>query len=172
MMWSQCSRFKHGWPSPSLLKRNGQLETERLSQTELLHALPRIPASSLQQDAKRLHLGQGDRETEGGAAAKILGRGYTVLDNFGSGSRTVIRQKWSCAQLHFDAKASGIVKKILQACGLDWQTTTALELDHLVPRLVCLKCSGGNKCNGDRIMYVRGWRNAVGRSHTLLHANY
>ncbi|KAF7977023.1 hypothetical protein HWV62_4974 [Athelia sp. TMB] len=102
-----------------------------------------------------------DRETEEGATAKVLGRGYTVPDNFGSSSRTAIRQKWSCAQLHFDAKASGIVKKILQACCLDWQRTSALELDRLDPRLVCLKCSGGNKCNGDRIMSVRGWRTAV-----------
>jgi len=82
--------------------------------------------------------------------------------SLGSGYRSgVVRQPWSCEDLEYDEKASRVVKKILQACGWDWKTMTVKELDKLDPRLVCLKCTYGHRCDGERRVSVRNWRNAV-----------
>lgn len=71
------------------------------------------------------------------------------------------RKEWSIDGLFFDNKASRTVQKILDACGLDYKTVTAEELDEHDPRIVCLKCSFGYKCDGERGFPVRTWRNAV-----------
>lgn len=94
--------------------------------------------------------------------AKALGVGYHRYPD------AVIRQKWSCKHLHYDEKASGVIKNILQACGWDWKTTTAADMDRRDPRLVCLKCSFNRRCDGERIMMVRGWRSAVSSVSTHL----
>jgi hypothetical protein len=70
----------------------------------------------------------------------------------------LIRQKWTCEKLEF---ASGVVRKIIETCGWNWKTMTAKELDKLDPRLVCLKCTWGHRCDGERRVTVRNWRSAV-----------
>lgn len=72
------------------------------------------------------------------------------------------RKKWDCSALKFDSKASVVVKHILEACGLPL-TTKVKELDELDPRLICLKCTHGGRCDGFRRAPVRSWRNTVGR---------
>ncbi|KAG1730700.1 uncharacterized protein EDB91DRAFT_1156653 [Suillus paluster] len=74
---------------------------------------------------------------------------------------STVQQKWSSDDLDFDKKASRTVKNILEACDLDWRDVTAPELDDLDPRLVCLKCSYGNRSDGERPMVVRSWRESV-----------
>jgi hypothetical protein len=82
--------------------------------------------------------------------------------SLGNGYRSgVVRQPWSCEYLEYDEKASRVVKKILLACGWNWKTMTVKELDKLDPRLVCLKCTYGHRCDGERRVSVRSWRNAV-----------
>ncbi|KZT19471.1 hypothetical protein NEOLEDRAFT_1142039 [Neolentinus lepideus HHB14362 ss-1] len=71
------------------------------------------------------------------------------------------RQKWSCSTLSLDVKASNIVANIVMACGLNPKETTAAEMDKLDPRIVCLKCTYGHECDGERLVQVRTWRNAV-----------
>ncbi|EPQ54501.1 hypothetical protein GLOTRDRAFT_139079 [Gloeophyllum trabeum ATCC 11539] len=71
------------------------------------------------------------------------------------------RQTWSCKKLVFDEKASKVVVNILVACGMDPRTTTVAELDKEDPRLVCLKCTYGHRCDGERRVQVRCWRNMV-----------
>ncbi|TFK42253.1 hypothetical protein BDQ12DRAFT_677886 [Crucibulum laeve] len=71
------------------------------------------------------------------------------------------RRKWSTEFLSFDDKASKAVKNILEACRMDWKTTTTAEMDASNVRLVCLKCSFGNRCDGERMFTVMTWRNAV-----------
>ncbi|KAF9461968.1 hypothetical protein BDZ94DRAFT_1220801 [Collybia nuda] len=71
------------------------------------------------------------------------------------------RKAWSSEQLSFDEKASRVVRGILGGCGLDPETTSAVALDKLDPRLVCLKCSFGAKPDGERRFSVWSWRNAV-----------
>lgn len=80
----------------------------------------------------------------------------------------VVRTAWTCKNLEYDEKAARVVQKILDACGWDWKTMTTERLDQLDPRLVCLKCSWGNRCDGDRIMTVRSWRSAVCYAWLLL----
>jgi hypothetical protein len=87
-----------------------------------------------------------------GEAALSLGSGYP---------KQFIRQKWSSEKLEFDGKASGVVKKIIETCGWNWKTMTAKELDKLDPRLVCLKCTWGHRCDGEWRVTVRNWRSAV-----------
>lgn len=70
------------------------------------------------------------------------------------------RRQWSTRWLFFDDKASRTVKNILDACGMP-STTTVQEMDEADPRLVCLKCSFGAKCDGERIFSVLTWRNAA-----------
>ncbi|KAG1779671.1 hypothetical protein EV702DRAFT_1085829 [Suillus placidus] len=74
---------------------------------------------------------------------------------------STVQREWSTDGLEFDEKASRTVKNILDACDLDWREATVLELDNLDPRLVCLKCSYGNCCDGERPMTVRSWRESV-----------
>jgi hypothetical protein len=81
-----------------------------------------------------------------------LGDGYQA---------NVVRQQWTCEHLEYDEKASRVVRKILQDCGWDWKTMTVEELDRLDPRLVCLKCTYGHRCDGERRVSVRNWRSAV-----------
>ncbi|EAU80551.1 hypothetical protein CC1G_09948 [Coprinopsis cinerea okayama7 len=61
----------------------------------------------------------------------------------------------------FHFTASLVVKNILAACGYHWANTTAAMMDEVDPRVVCLKCSFGNRCDGERIFSVHTWRNAV-----------
>ncbi|KAF9071977.1 hypothetical protein BDP27DRAFT_1321230, partial [Rhodocollybia butyracea] len=70
------------------------------------------------------------------------------------------RRRWTTRLLEFDPKASRTVKNILDACGLP-ATTTVPRLDDLNPRIVCLKCSYGAKCDGEREHRVMTWRTAV-----------
>ncbi|KAJ7657993.1 hypothetical protein B0H17DRAFT_1097587 [Mycena rosella] len=71
------------------------------------------------------------------------------------------RKEWSSDSMFFDEKASRAVKRILEACGLDHRTVTTEEMDTLDPRFICLKCSYGAKCDGQRPRQVMPWRNAV-----------
>ncbi|KAF6753196.1 hypothetical protein DFP72DRAFT_426008 [Ephemerocybe angulata] len=77
-----------------------------------------------------------------------------------AGNEKLRRAKWNCDQLGFDEKASGLVKRILEACGMP-VTATVKELDAADPRLVCLKCTYGKKCDGERRVSVLTWRRAV-----------
>lgn len=72
-----------------------------------------------------------------------------------------MQQEWSTDDLELDKKASQTVRNIIDACDLDWREVTVSELDNLDPRLVCLKCSYGNRCDGERPMMVRSWRESV-----------
>ncbi|KAJ7155902.1 hypothetical protein C8R43DRAFT_998367 [Mycena crocata] len=71
------------------------------------------------------------------------------------------RTEWSTDTLFFDEKASRAVKKLLEACGLDHTVATTEEMDKLDPRFICLKCSYGARCDGQRPRKVMPWRNAV-----------
>ncbi|KDQ62846.1 hypothetical protein JAAARDRAFT_202398 [Jaapia argillacea MUCL 33604] len=71
------------------------------------------------------------------------------------------RKPWSSEKLIFDEKASRVVWKILMACGLNPYQTTAVQLDDLDPRIVCLKCTHGHTCDGERRVQVRTWRKTV-----------
>jgi hypothetical protein len=84
--------------------------------------------------------------------ALALGKGY---------QKGFVRKKWTCEKLQFDDTASNVVRKIIEACGWDWKAMTVEELDELDPRLVCLKCSWGHWCDGERRVTVRSWRVAV-----------
>ncbi|KAG2141027.1 hypothetical protein DEU56DRAFT_796766 [Suillus clintonianus] len=74
---------------------------------------------------------------------------------------STVQREWSMDGLEIDKKASRTVRNILDACNLNWRETTVLQLDNLDPRLVCLKCSYGNLCDGERPMIVRSWRESV-----------
>ncbi|KAJ7024421.1 hypothetical protein C8F04DRAFT_162777 [Mycena alexandri] len=76
------------------------------------------------------------------------------------------RREWSSDSIFFNEKASKVVKRILFACGLDHQVTTTREMDELDPRFICLKCSYGAKCDGQRPRKVMSWRHAV--QHCML----
>lgn len=71
------------------------------------------------------------------------------------------RDAWDVYErLEFDDNASKTVKNILTACGLNDKTRVD-ELDELDYRVVCLKCTFGNKCDGERRVRVWSWRDAV-----------
>jgi hypothetical protein len=72
------------------------------------------------------------------------------------------RCEWTSEHLHFDERASRTVKNILEACGLNWEKTTVADMDGRNDRLVCLKCTFGAKCDGERRVRVWSWRDAVG----------
>lgn len=72
------------------------------------------------------------------------------------------RCDWTPKHLHFDDRASRTVKNILEACDLDWKKTTVADMDGRNDRLVCLKCTFGAKCDGERRVRVWSWRDAVG----------
>ncbi|KAJ7651573.1 hypothetical protein DFH06DRAFT_1207421 [Mycena polygramma] len=76
------------------------------------------------------------------------------------------RKEWSSDSLFFDEKASRVVKRLLEACGLNHEVVTTQEMDELDPRFICLKCSYGAKCDGQRPRKVMPWRNAV--QHCML----
>ena len=87
--------------------------------------------------------------------ALSLGKGYHQYED------RVVRQQWNSEKLEYDKDASRVIKKILQTCGWDWKTMTVGKLDQLDPRLVCLKCTYGHRCDGERRVSVRSWRSAV-----------
>ena len=68
---------------------------------------------------------------------------------------------WNTDALELDEKASRATRNVLEACGMDWQTTTAEELDARDPRVVCLKCTYGARVDGERRFRVWTWRDAV-----------
>ncbi|KAJ6575478.1 hypothetical protein B0H19DRAFT_987683 [Mycena capillaripes] len=76
------------------------------------------------------------------------------------------RKEWSPKTIFFDEKASRAVKRVLEACGLDYNVVTTQEMDVMDPRFICLKCSYGAKCDGQRPRMVMPWRNAV--QHCML----
>ncbi|KAJ7922774.1 hypothetical protein B0H13DRAFT_1981686, partial [Mycena leptocephala] len=71
------------------------------------------------------------------------------------------RKTWSCKSIFFDEKASRAVEQLLEACGLDYNVVTTQQMDDMDPRFICLKCSYGAKCDGQRPRKVMPWRNAV-----------
>ncbi|KII94220.1 hypothetical protein PLICRDRAFT_36468 [Plicaturopsis crispa FD-325 SS-3] len=77
------------------------------------------------------------------------------VDVIGIWYHFLVRQKWNIERLVFDDKASRVVRRILEACGLDASVATVADIDALDPRLVCLKCSYGSRCDGERIFPVR-----------------
>ncbi|KAJ7269374.1 hypothetical protein B0H12DRAFT_1095502 [Mycena haematopus] len=72
------------------------------------------------------------------------------------------RKKWSSNSIFFDKKASRAVERVLETCGLDYNVVTTQEMDEIDPWFICLKCSYGAKCDGQRPRKTMGWRNAVG----------
>ena len=92
------------------------------------------------------------RKPDDEEAALSLGKGY---------HKEFVRKMWTSGKLEFDEKASSVVRKIMETCGWNWKTMTVEELDRLDPRLVCLKCSWGHRCDGERRVTVRNWRAAV-----------
>ncbi|KAF7337550.1 F-box domain-containing protein [Mycena sanguinolenta] len=77
-----------------------------------------------------------------------------------------IRKSWSSDSIFFDGKASRAAKGVLEACGLDPNVVTTKDMDDMDPRFICLKCSYGAKCDGQRPRKVMGWRKAV--QHCML----
>lgn len=77
------------------------------------------------------------------------------------------RRQWSTRWLSFNEKGSRTVKNILNACGMP-MTTRVQQLDQADPRLVCLKCSFGAKCDGERSFSVMTWRTAVSVRYRLV----
>jgi hypothetical protein len=84
--------------------------------------------------------------------ALVLGHGF---------ERHMLRRPWSCKHLRFDQKASDVAAKVVKACGLDPGTASVQDMDNQGARLVCLKCTHGEQCDGERTVEVRPWRNAV-----------
>ncbi|KAJ7610836.1 hypothetical protein FB45DRAFT_844247 [Roridomyces roridus] len=78
----------------------------------------------------------------------------------------VHRKEWNMHSMFFDEKASRATKKVIAACGLNADYTTVENMDERDPWLICLKCSYGAKCDGQRGRRVMPWRNAV--QHTML----
>ncbi|KAJ7897237.1 hypothetical protein B0H14DRAFT_2332732 [Mycena olivaceomarginata] len=76
------------------------------------------------------------------------------------------RKEWSAKSMFFDRKASRAVERVLEACGLDPNVVTTEQMDKMDPRFICLKCSYGAKCDGQRPRTVMPWRNAV--QHCML----
>ncbi|KAF8215810.1 hypothetical protein K438DRAFT_1799464 [Mycena galopus ATCC 62051] len=72
------------------------------------------------------------------------------------------RRKWNSNSIFFDRKASKAVERVLEACGLDYTVVTTQQMDALDARFICLKCSYGAKCDGQRPRKVMSWRHAVG----------
>ncbi|KAF5340479.1 hypothetical protein D9758_014551 [Tetrapyrgos nigripes] len=73
------------------------------------------------------------------------------------------RRQWSTRWLTFDEKASKTVENILEACGLA-KDSTVQEVEEKDLRVVCLKCSYGQKIDGERMFAVMTWRAAVQHS--------
>ncbi|KDR86106.1 hypothetical protein GALMADRAFT_235341 [Galerina marginata CBS 339.88] len=71
------------------------------------------------------------------------------------------RSSFKLEHLEFDDKASRIVKNLLDAAELSYDSTTVQDMDTLDQRFVCLKCSFGGKCDGSRRVRVWSWRDAV-----------
>ena len=71
------------------------------------------------------------------------------------------RCKWTSEELQIDERASRTVKNILESCGLNWEETTVEDMDRRDDRFVCLKCTFGAKCDGQRRVRVWSWRDAV-----------
>ncbi|TEB32583.1 hypothetical protein FA13DRAFT_1731785 [Coprinellus micaceus] len=71
-----------------------------------------------------------------------------------------LRKMWDMETLRFNVKASAVVRRLLEACGLGLRTK-ARELDKVDPRLVCLKCTHGHGVDGERTVQVRTWRSSV-----------
>ncbi|KAF8079278.1 hypothetical protein FPV67DRAFT_1403986 [Lyophyllum atratum] len=96
---------------------------------------------------------KGERDTQTLDANIKLSVGHQF-----SGCR---RKKWSSDKLVPHEKAARVVRKIVEACGMDPATTTVRMMDRMDPRLVCLKCTFGGKADGERRCSVWTWRNAV-----------
>lgn len=92
---------------------------------------------------------------------KSLGRKCFSPLHLGAGHIEIHRTPWSADHLVFDAKASHVVRKIIEACKMHPATTTVEELDQRNPYLVCLRCTFGNKCDGERLVEARSWRVAL-----------
>ncbi|KAF9523114.1 hypothetical protein CPB83DRAFT_863488 [Crepidotus variabilis] len=87
---------------------------------------------------------------------------YLKIDNL---YRDFRRDPWDVKKkLTFDEKASKTVRNLLAACKMDPATTTAARLDQVNRRFVCLKCTFGIKCDGERSVRVWSWRDAVQHS--------
>ncbi|KAJ6520179.1 hypothetical protein C8R45DRAFT_954166 [Mycena sanguinolenta] len=76
------------------------------------------------------------------------------------------RSEWTSCSIFWDTKASRAVKRVLEACGEDYRVVTTQDMDEKDPRFICLKCSYGAKCDGQRPRKVMGWRKAV--QHCML----
>ncbi|KAJ7657980.1 hypothetical protein B0H17DRAFT_1097534 [Mycena rosella] len=63
---------------------------------------------------------------------------YAMLLMFMDGARDV---PWRASILSVDTRVAGIVKKIVEACGMDAATTTVDDLDAADPRLACHVCA-------------------------------
>ncbi|KAJ3547975.1 hypothetical protein NMY22_g1444 [Coprinellus aureogranulatus] len=71
--------------------------------------------------------------------------------------RKLQRKKWDVEKLVFDEKASKVVRRVLQACGLPLYTR-APELDLQNLQIVCLNCSPGGAIHRGALVTPRTWR--------------
>ncbi|KAF5329362.1 hypothetical protein D9619_009185 [Psilocybe cf. subviscida] len=96
-----------------------------------------------------------------------FGRRPKPEGNFNAGGMydgsDVYQRAWKDKELEFNQVASRNVLRILKACGMSDKTTVE-ELDARDPRVVCLTCSFGAKCDGERTMRIWGWREVVNHS--------
>lgn len=73
-----------------------------------------------------------------------------------------IRTRWGCHLLQVDEVAGKMVANVITSCGLDPETTTAVEMDQLDHQLACLDClewSDDEWDKADALMF--DWRGAV-----------
>ncbi|KAG7100090.1 hypothetical protein E1B28_001871 [Marasmius oreades] len=113
------------------------------------------PCNTLERRACRYNFADGEKQDP---IDKEVQRAPCLrADNEFKGFR---RRKWSTKWVAFDQKASRTVQNILKACGMSLHTTTE-QLDAADPRVVCLKCTYGAKCDGERRFPVLTWRTAV-----------
>jgi len=77
------------------------------------------------------------------------------------------RTMWSCSSLKIDPIAGEMVRRIVEACGLDPEYATTAEMDNNEARLECTGCAPKRKAWGefssDFLVEIQhfGWREAV-----------
>ncbi|KDQ51100.1 hypothetical protein JAAARDRAFT_185355 [Jaapia argillacea MUCL 33604] len=94
-------------------------------------------------------------------ADEEMSREIDPSTKIGGNLSSIRRRPWSAENLTFDKKALRVMQNIIESCGLDPKQTTPAKLDILDARLVCLKCSYGRECDGERRLQVRAWRKMV-----------
>lgn len=72
------------------------------------------------------------------------------------------RTRWACNLLQMDDKAGKMAANVVSTCGLDPETTSAVEMDQSNHQLACLECLEWSDEEWDQAdALVFGWRAAV-----------